>query len=87
MKAGDGQREFLAPDALHFAYPGVRIEFGHGEKLVAGLFDCVFHPQPVEQRALGLLVEAGDFDQAQDGIGQTPRQCSFTNPLTRNGDL
>ena len=31
-------------DALHLAYPGVGIEVGCGEKLVAGLFDCVFRP-------------------------------------------
>ena len=36
----------------------------HVEKLVAGLFDCVFHPQPVEQRALGLLLAGCNFDQA-----------------------
>jgi len=48
---GGGQRQFLAQDALYFAYPGVGIELGYGEKLVAGLFDGVFHPQPVEQRA------------------------------------
>jgi len=78
---------FLTPDALHLGHPGVGIELGHGEKLVAGLFDCVFHPQPVEQRALGLLLEADDFDQAQDGIGQIPRLRFFTNPLTRNGGL
>jgi hypothetical protein len=45
---GGGQRLFLAPDALHLGHPGVGIEFGYGEKLVAGLFDSVFHPQPVE---------------------------------------
>ena len=28
---------------------------------VAGLSDLVFHPQPVEQRALGLLLAGGDF--------------------------
>jgi hypothetical protein len=28
------------------------------------LFDGVFHPQPVEQRALGLLLAGGGFDQA-----------------------
>jgi hypothetical protein len=33
------QRQFLASDALHLAHPGVGIEFGYGEKLVAGLFD------------------------------------------------
>ncbi len=27
-----------------------------------GLFDSVFHPQPVEQRALGLLLADGEFD-------------------------
>jgi hypothetical protein len=52
----------LTADALHFGYPGVGIEFGCGEKLVAGLFDGVFHPQPVEQRALALLLAGGDFD-------------------------
>jgi hypothetical protein len=41
-----GQRQFLAPDALHLGHPGVGIEFGHGEEFVAGLFDSVFHPQP-----------------------------------------
>jgi hypothetical protein len=29
--------------AFYFAYPGVETEFGHGEKLVAGLCDRVFH--------------------------------------------
>jgi hypothetical protein len=29
---------------LAISYPGVGIESGHGEKLVAGLFDLVFHP-------------------------------------------
>jgi hypothetical protein len=48
VDSGGGQRLFLAPDALHFAYPGVGIEFGCGEKLVAGVFDRLFHPQPVE---------------------------------------
>ena len=61
---GGGQRLFLAPDALHLAYPDVGIESGQGEKLVAVLFDGVFHPQPVEQRALGLLLAGGGFDQA-----------------------
>jgi hypothetical protein len=46
---------------LFASNPGVGIELGHGEKLVAGLFDPVFHPQPVEQRALGLLLAGGDF--------------------------
>ena len=45
---GSGQREFLAPDALHFGYPSVGIEVGYGGKLVAGVFDRLFHPQPVE---------------------------------------
>jgi hypothetical protein len=30
--------------------------------LVAGLFDAVFHSQPVEQRALGLRLVGGEFD-------------------------
>ena len=38
------------------AHPGAGIEFGHAEKLVAGLFDPVIHPQPVELPALGLLL-------------------------------
>jgi hypothetical protein len=53
------------PSGLRFqlfaSNPGVGIELGHGEKLAAGLFDPVFHPQPVEQRALGLLLAGGDF--------------------------
>jgi hypothetical protein len=47
---------------------GVGIEFGHGEKLVAGFFDRVFHPKPVEQRVLGLLLAGRDFDQAVNEI-------------------
>jgi hypothetical protein len=39
VKAGGGQWLLLTPDALHLAHPGVGIEFGHGEKFVAGLFD------------------------------------------------
>jgi hypothetical protein len=62
LDPGGGQGLFLAPDALHFGYPGVGIEFGCGEKLVAGLFDRVFHSQPVEQCALGLMLAGGDFD-------------------------
>ena len=42
LNPGGGQRQFLAPDALHFAYPGVGIEFGHGKKLVFGLFAPIF---------------------------------------------
>jgi hypothetical protein len=64
VKSGGGQRLFLAADAFHLAYPGVGIQVGYGEELVAGLFDGVFHPQPVEQRALGLLLVGGDFEQA-----------------------
>ena len=71
MDTGGGQRLFLAPDALHFAYPGVGTEVGCGEKLVAGLFDGVFHPQPVEQRALGLLLAGGGFDHALNEMGAT----------------
>ena len=48
VDSGGGQRRFLAPDALHFAYAGVGIKFDHGEKLVAVLCDPVFHTQPVE---------------------------------------
>ena len=63
VNSGGGQWEFLAPDALHLGYPGVGIEVGHGEKLVAGLFDRVFHLPPVEQGALGLLLVGGDFER------------------------
>jgi hypothetical protein len=73
MNPGGGQRLFLAPDALHFGYPGVGIEVGCGEKLVAGLFDGVFHPQPVEQRALGLLLVGGEFDYAPNETGSIGR--------------
>ena len=61
MKAGGGQRLFLPTDALHFADPGVGIQLGQGEELVAGLFDAVSHSQPVEQRALGLLLARGEL--------------------------
>jgi hypothetical protein len=32
LNPGGGQRQFLAPDALHLGHPGVGIEFGYGEK-------------------------------------------------------
>jgi hypothetical protein len=63
----------LSPDALHLAYPGVGIEFGHGDKLVAGLFERLFHPQPVEQRELGLLLAECHFDQAPNEMGSERR--------------
>jgi len=62
VKAGGGERLLLAADALHFADPGVGVQIGQGEELVAGLFDAVFHAQPVEQRALGLLLVGVEFD-------------------------
>lgn len=62
LKAGGGQWTLLAPDALHFADPGIGIQLGEGEKLIAGLFDVVFHSQPVQQRALGLLLASPEFN-------------------------
>jgi hypothetical protein len=40
---------------------GVGVQPGQGEKLVAGLFDAVFHAQPVEVCALGLLLAGSRF--------------------------
>jgi hypothetical protein len=77
VKASGGQRLLLARDALHFAYPGVGIQLGQGEKLVGGLCDPVFHPQPVEQRALGLLLAGCDFDQALNEMGLKRRPALF----------
>jgi hypothetical protein len=57
-----GFRFQVSPLLLSASLPGVGIEFGHREKFVAGLFDRVFHPQPVEQRALGLVLKGGEFD-------------------------
>lgn len=51
VKACRGQRLLLAPDALHFADPGVGIKLGWGEKLGRRLFHRVFHLQPADQRA------------------------------------
>jgi hypothetical protein len=45
----------------------------YDSNLVVGLFDRVFHPQPVEQRALGLLLAGCDFDQAANEIGSNRR--------------
>jgi hypothetical protein len=56
---------------------GVGIEVRCGEKLVAGLFDGVFHAQPVEQCALGLLLAGGDFDQAPNETGSSRRSALF----------
>ena len=79
VDTGGGQRQLLASDALYFAHPGVGNEFGYGEKFVAGLFDLVFHPQPVEQGALGLLLTGRDLDQAPDETGQGVGQRIFTS--------
>ena len=56
VEAGGGEGVLLAADALYFADPGVGVQVGQGEELVAGLFEGVFYSQPVEQRALGLLL-------------------------------
>jgi len=64
VKAGGGQWLLLATEALYFTDPSVGVLLGHGEKLVAGLFDGVFRSQPVEQRLLGLLLGGADFNQA-----------------------
>jgi hypothetical protein len=62
---------------LFASYPDVGIEFGYGEKLVAGLFDLVFHPQPVEQRALGLLLAGCGSDQAPNETRSNRRSALF----------
>jgi hypothetical protein len=54
---------------LHFNSAPQVSESSCREKLVAGLFDCVFHPQPVEQCALGLLLAGGEFDLAPNETG------------------
>jgi hypothetical protein len=59
------------------SYPGVGIEVGHGEKLVAGPFDLVFHHQPVEQRALGLLLAGRGLVQAPEEMGSNRRSALF----------
>jgi hypothetical protein len=43
----------------------------------AGLFDRAFHPQPVEQRALSLLLAGRDFDQAPNEMGSNRRPALF----------
>ena len=52
LDAGGGQEKFFAADALDLRYPSVGIEFGDGEKFVAGLFDGVFYPQLVGKSRL-----------------------------------
>jgi hypothetical protein len=70
---GGGQRLLLAPDAVRFADLGVGVLCGHGEELVARLFDGVLHSHPVEQCALGLLLSGRDLDQEPD----TRKTCSL----------
>ena len=77
LNFGGGQRLSFAPDALHLSHPGVGIEFGHGEKFVAGLFDRVFHPQPVERRALGLLLAGCDFQRLEWASAQARALSSY----------
>jgi len=60
---------------MHLGYPGVGIEVGHREKLLAGLFDLAFHPQQVEQLALGLLLAGRDFDQAPNEMRSNRRSA------------
>jgi len=69
VKAGGGQGLFLAADVLHFAEPGVGVQVGQGEELVARLFDPAFRSQPVEQRALGLLLEGCDLNGTLNEMG------------------
>ena len=79
VEEGEGLEEpFLAttPPQAH-AHPRVGIEFDQGEKLVAGLFDRIFHPKPVEQRALGLLLAGDDFDQGPNKMGSDRRSAPF----------
>ena len=44
-------------------------ECADSERFVAELLDRVFHPLPVEQRALGLSLAGWDFEQASGGVG------------------
>ena len=69
VKAGGGQRLLLATDALYFADPGVGVQVGQGEKLVAVPLDAAFHSQPVEHRALGLLLAGSHLDQVPNEMG------------------
>jgi hypothetical protein len=49
---------------------GTRVPvIGYGERLITGLFDRVFHRQPVEQRALSLLLAGGDLHRAPGETG------------------
>jgi hypothetical protein len=66
VKVRGGQGLFLAPEALHSADPGVGVQVGQGEELVAGFFDAVLHSQPVERGALGVVLAGGEFDWARD---------------------
>jgi hypothetical protein len=45
--------------------------------LPAGLFDAVFHPQLVEQGALGLLLAVRHFDQTPNEMGLRGRPAPF----------
>ena len=74
-EAGGRQGLLLATDALYFADPGVGVQLGQREKLVAGLFDAVFHSQPVEQPALSLLLAGGEFNQAPNEMGSNSRSA------------
>ena len=68
-ESSGGQRQVLAPDALHLADPGVGFEFGHGERFLSGPLDLAFSLQPAEQGAPGLLLSGCDFDPAASEMG------------------
>jgi len=72
-----GSRFQVSAFQLFASYPDVGIEFGYGEKLVAGLFDLAFHPQPVEQRALGLLLAGCGSDKAPNETRSNRRLALF----------
>jgi hypothetical protein len=63
-EAGSSEGMLLAAQFLHFGDKGVRIEVGQGLEFLAGLFNGVFHAQPVEHGALRLLLAGGDVDEA-----------------------
>ena len=46
--------------------PSVGVQVGQGEELFAGLFEVVFHSQPVWQHALDLLLAGDESVQAPE---------------------
>lgn len=92
-EAGGGEGLLFAAQLLHLGHQGVAVEVDEGGELLAGLFQGVFDAEPVQHRALRLLLAGGDVDEAAhgglggfiNGIVGKPKADHGSTPITTNG--